>query len=68
VVDELSGGASPTIVAEDIVIIGPDTASARAYFVVPETREVMATTPLTFGFVNVDGEWIIDSYREGTGG
>ncbi len=61
------GGRSfPTIFAEDIVITGPDTAYAKAYFVDETTGEVNPdATPLRFGFVKVDGQWLIDSYREG---
>lgn len=62
------GAASPTIFAEDITIIGPDTAIAMAYFVDPLTREVFVTTPLTFEFVKVDGQWLINDSREGVGG
>lgn len=62
------GGASPTIFAEDIVITGPNTAMAYAYFVNPETQEVMVTTPLTFWFENVDGQWKVDFHREDIGG
>jgi hypothetical protein len=62
------GGSFPTIFAEDIVITGPDTAYARAYFVNEATGDVTPGTPLTYGFVKVDGEWLIDSYREGNGG
>ncbi len=62
------GGGSPTIAPEDIVITGPDTAIARAYFVNETTREVSVSTPLTYGFVNVDGQWLFDSYSEGSRG
>lgn len=64
------GGRSfPTIFAEDIVITGPDTAYAKAYFVDEMTGEVNADAPsVTYGFVKVDGQWLIDSYREGIGG
>lgn len=62
------GRSFPTIFAEDIVITGPDTAIAQAHFVNERTREVTSITPLTFGFVEVDGQWLIDSYSEGGGG
>ena len=54
-----------TIFAEDIDIIGPDTALARAYFVNTVTREVRVTTPHIYEFVKVDGQWLINDYREG---
>lgn len=60
-----SGRASPTIFAEDIDIVGPDIAVAEAYFVNPETGEVRTTTPLTFWFKNVDGQWLLHWYSEG---
>lgn len=61
----LEGGrAIPTIFAEDIEVTGPDTAVASLYFVNEKTGEVMPTTPLTYGFVKVDGQWLIDSYQE----
>jgi hypothetical protein len=60
------GGASyPTIFAEDIVITGPDTAYARSYSIDETTGEVTPGTPITWGFVKVDGQWLIDTYREG---
>ena len=64
------GGRSfPTIFAEDIVITGPDTAYAKVYFVDETTGEVTADAPrVRYGFVKVDGQWLIDSYREGIGG
>ncbi len=59
----------PTIFPEDIVITSPDTAVASVFFVDPETREVsVASGQLTYGFVKVDGQWLIDTYREGLGG
>lgn len=60
------GRSFPTIFAEDIVITGPDRATATAYFVNTETREVVPDTPdLHFEFVRIDGQWFIDGYREG---
>lgn len=55
-----------TIFAEDIVITGPDRATATAYFVDTTTRQIVPDGPaLQFDFVNVDGQWLIDGYREG---
>ncbi len=64
------GGRSfPTIFAEDIVITGPDTAYAKVYFVNQNNGEISPDSPsVTYGFVKVDGQWLIDSYREGIGG
>jgi hypothetical protein len=64
------GGRSfPTIFAEDIVITGPDTAYARVYFVNETTGEVTVDAPrVMYGFVKVDGKWLIDSYQEGLPG
>ena len=63
------GHSFPTIFAEDIVITGPDTAYAPVYFVNERTGEVSPDGPkITYGFVRVDGQWLIDSYREGVGG
>jgi hypothetical protein len=60
------GRSFPTIFAEDIVITGPDTAYAMAYFVNETTGEVNAdVSSVRHGFVKVDGKWLIDSYREG---
>jgi len=59
----------PTIFPDDIVITGPDTAVARVYFVDPETRDIsVASGQVTYGFVKVDGQWLIDTYSEGLGG
>jgi hypothetical protein len=60
------GRSFPTIFAEDIVITGPDRATATAYLANTETQEVVPDTPdLHFEFVRVDGAWLIDGYREG---
>lgn len=68
-VTQQGGGAFPTIFAEHIEIIGPDTASASVYFINEKTGEVSADAPsITYGFVKVDGQWLIDSYRENIGG
>jgi hypothetical protein len=66
----LEGGRSfPTIFAEDIVITGPDTAYAKVYFVNEKTGEVTVDAPrVRYGFVKVDGQWLIDSYQEGLPG
>jgi hypothetical protein len=61
-----AGRSFATIFAEDIVITGPNRATATAYFVNTETQEVVPDTPdLHFEFVRIDGQWLIDSYREG---
>jgi hypothetical protein len=66
---DLEGGWSyPTIFAEDIVMVGPDTAVVQAYMVNETTAAVQPATPMTYTFARVDGQWLIDSYREGVGG
>lgn len=61
------GRAFQVILAEDIVITGPDTATATAYFIDEQTREITHATPYVYTFVYVDGVWKIDSVREGIG-
>lgn len=63
------GGRSfPMVFAEDIGITGPDTAYAQVYFVDEKTGAVSPGLVLNFGFVKVDGQWVINTYREGLGG
>ena len=59
-----TGRAFPTIFAGDIVVTGPDTARAHAFWVDEVTREVLPQDPLVVEFVRVDGRWLLDSYRE----
>lgn len=62
----LEGGrAFQTLFAEDIIIIGPNTATAQLYFVDEKTREVQVSDPLVLEFVKVDGQWLLHSSREG---
>lgn len=62
------GGRSfPILFAEDIVITGPDTATAEIYFVNETTGAVNPGLVYTIEFVRVDGQWLINAYTEGNG-
>lgn len=62
------GPSFPTIFAEDIVVNGPNQAHASAYFVNPKTGEVSPSTVISLNFVKIDGQWLLNTYREGLAG
>lgn len=54
-----------TIFAEDIMITGPDTATATVSFVNSGTLEVSIHSPnVSYEFVKVDGQWLLNAYHE----
>ena len=57
----------PIISAEDIVITGPDTARVPGYTVDQRTGNVVQATKVTYTFVEVDGQWLLDSYTDEAG-
>lgn len=58
------GQAGPVLFADDIVMTGPQTASAQVVFVNEKTNAVQPGIAYTARFVLVDGEWLLDAYTE----
>lgn len=58
------GGAGPVLFADDIMITGPETASAQVVFVNEVTNAVQPGFAYTARFVLMDGHWLLDSYTE----
>lgn len=56
------GQAGPVLFADDILMTGPESASAQVVFVDEKTNAVQPGIAYTAHFVLVDGQWLLDNY------